>query len=308
MLNNIALQTPSALSRSRTRSPAAPDSKSEANVHRRIEQDLRQAVAQENLLLHYQPRICCLDGTVTGAEALVRWPHRRRGLVSPAFFIPLAEENGLIVPIGAYVLRTACVEAMTWPGGNAIVSINVSARQLAERALLAQVANALEISGLAPERLELELTESMLLDVDTDALFCLSALRDLGIGLALDDFGTGFASLGMLRRLPLTAMKIDRSLVRDLPNDREDVAIVRAAVQTGHAMGLHVVAEGVETEAQRDFLAAIGCDEGQGYLFARPMPADDFRAYLAPNSNDTPPDTTHTDRRGTDTAPAVRAP
>jgi EAL domain-containing protein (putative c-di-GMP-specific phosphodiesterase class I) len=211
---------------------------------------------------------------------LIRWSHRRRSLVSPGFFIPMAEQNGLIVPIGAFVLRTACAEAMRWSDQEAVVSVNVSARQLADKALLGQVAAALEQSGLRPERLELELTESMLLHVDSDTLFALSALRDLGIGLALDDFGTGFASLGMLRRLPLTAMKLDRSLIRDLPNDREDVAIARAAVQTGHAMGLRVVAEGVEAEAQRDFLISIGCDECQGYLFARPMPGEDLRALL----------------------------
>jgi len=249
-------------------------------MRRRLEQDLRQAIAQETFTLFYQPRICGHGGGIVGAEALVRWSHRRRGLVSPAFFIPLAEQNGMIVPIGAFVLRAACQEAMQWSDQQAIISVNVSARQLTDRALLPQVATALEQSGLPPERLEIELTESMLLHVDSDTLFALSALRDLGVGLALDDFGTGFASLGMLRRLPLTAMKLDRSLIRELPTDREDVAIVRAAVQTGHAMGLRVVAEGVETEAQRDFLLNIGCDECQGYLFARPMLGEDFRALL----------------------------
>lgn len=257
------------------------DTKAEASMRRRLEQDLRQAVAQDAFVLHYQPRIDCRDGRIIGAEALIRWTHRRRGLVSPAYFIPMAEQNGLIVKIGAFGLRTACVEAASWHASDSIISVNVSPRQLTDGALLAQVAAALEESQLKPERLELELTESMLLQVDSDALFSLSALRDLGVGLALDDFGTGYASLGMLRRLPLTAMKLDRSLVRDLPDGSEDVAIARAAVQTGHAMGLRVVAEGVETEAQRDFLAAIGCDEGQGYLFARPMPAEQIRERMA---------------------------
>ena len=278
MLNELLTRPPLAL---QAHPPGPPDARAEANMRRRLEQDLRQAVAQESFTLHYQPRFCCRTGRIVGAEALIRWSHRRRGLVSPAYFIPLAEQNGLIVKIGAFALSHACAEATSWSGNESIVSVNVSPRQLSDRALLTQVARALEESGLAPERLELELTESMLLHVDTDTLFCLSALRDRGIGLALDDFGTGYASLGMLRRLPLTAMKIDRSLVRDLPDDREDVAIARAAVQTGHAMGLRVVAEGVETEAQRDFLAAIGCDEGQGYLFARPMPAAQLRARLA---------------------------
>ncbi len=150
--------------------------------------------------------------------------------------------------------------------------MNVSARQLHDGALLDQVAAALEESGLMPECLELELTESLLIEVETETLLVLSAIRDLGVGLALDDFGTGYASLAVLKRLPLTAMKLDRSLVRDLPGDREDAAIVRAVVETGHALGLHVVAEGIETEAQRVFLASIGCDEGQGYLFGQPVP------------------------------------
>ena len=281
MLNELLTQPPMPPPGPPSRRSGPPDSHAEANIRRRLEQDLRQAVAQEAFALHYQPRFCCRTERIVGAEALIRWTHRRRGLVSPAYFIPLAEQNGLILKIGAFALRQACAEATSWAGNGSIVSVNVSPRQLTDRVLLTQVAQALEESGLAPERLELELTESMLLHVDTDTLFCLSALRDRGIGLALDDFGTGYASLGMLRRLPLTAMKIDRSLVRDLPDDREDVAIARAAVQTGHAMGLRVVAEGVETEAQRDFLAAIGCDECQGNLFARPMPAEQCRARLA---------------------------
>jgi EAL domain-containing protein (putative c-di-GMP-specific phosphodiesterase class I) len=281
MFDEMLVQTPSPPSPAAERRLGLPDAKAEANVRRRMEQDLRQAVAQDAFTMHYQPRVCCRSGRIVGAEALIRWTHRRRGLVSPAYFIPLAEQNGLIVKIGAFGLRTACKEAMSWANPDTVVSVNVSPRQLTDRALLTQVAAGLEESGLKPERLELELTESMLLHVDSDTLFALSALRDLGVGLALDDFGTGYASLGMLRRLPLTAMKIDRSLVRDLPDDREDVAIARAAVQTGHAMGLRVVAEGVETEAQRDFLAAIGCDEGQGYLFARPMPADQIRPAMA---------------------------
>ena len=149
--------------------------------------------------------------------------------------------------------------------------MNVSARQLQDGVLLAQVAQALHHSGLSPDRLELELTESLLVDAGEETFFTLSALRDLGVGLALDDFGTGFASLAMLKRLPLTVMKLDRSLVREVPHDREDTAIVRAVADTGRALGLTVVAEGIETEAQRDFLAGIGCDQGQGFLFSRPV-------------------------------------
>jgi EAL domain-containing protein (putative c-di-GMP-specific phosphodiesterase class I) len=238
---------------------------------RRLARDLAAAVAAEAFVLHYQPRLSLGRGGWTGAEALIRWPNGRTGLVQPGAFIPLAERTGLITPMGGWVLTTACVEAMRW--GDYTVSVNVSARQLADGALLRQVAEALETSGLPPERLEIELTESMLVDCGLETLLTLSAIRDLGVGIALDDFGTGFASLAMLKRLPLTVMKLDRSLVRDLPADREDAAIVRAIIATGHALGLQVVAEGIETEAQRAFLSASNCDEGQGYLFSHPVPA-----------------------------------
>jgi len=255
------------------------DPRLERAERRRMRRDLTEATGTGSFLLHFQPRMSLGTGRATGAEALIRWPHRRRGMVSPAMFIPFAEASGLVVPIGSWVLDTACVEAAAWPD-DAIVSVNVSARQLHENVLLDQVGRALEISGLAPERLELELTESMLIDSGIETLLTLSAIRDLGVGLALDDFGTGFASLAMLKRLPLTAMKLDRSLVRALPRDREDAAIVRAVIATGHALGLSVVAEGVETESQRAFLSGSGCDEGQGYLFSQPIPAEQVRPRL----------------------------
>lgn len=254
----------------RGRPRLGPDARAEAAERRRLEQDLRLATTQGGFALEYQPRLSLPGGEVVGAEALIRWPHRRRGLVPPNAFIPLAEQCGLITPIGAWVLREAAAEAATWPK-HLTLSVNVSARQLQDGVLLAQVAQALHHSGLSPDRLELELTESLLVDAGEETFFTLSALRDLGVGLALDDFGTGFASLAMLKRLPLTVMKLDRSLVREVPHDREDTAIVRAVADTGRALGLTVVAEGIETEAQRDFLAGIGCDQGQGFLFSRPV-------------------------------------
>ena len=266
------------------------DASQELVERRRLERDLRDAVKRQAFQLQFQPRLELASGDITGAEALIRWPHRRRGMVQPTNFIPLAERRGLIVDIGGWVLRAACREAAGWgmadptapsacvPSACApVLSVNVSARQISDGVLLRQVAVALETSGLSPERLELELTESMLLDIDIDALLGLSALRDLGVGLALDDFGTGYASLAMLRRLPLTVLKLDRSLVQSLPHSREDAAIVRAVVETGHALGLRLVAEGIETEPQRDFLAEIGCDEGQGYLLGRPVPPAQLR-------------------------------
>ena len=256
-----------------------PDRKAEVAEQRRLRRDLVDATGKGAFMLHFQPRMSLGSGRPTGAEALIRWPHRRRGMVSPGEFIPLAEATGLVVPIGGWVLETACVEAATWPDA-AMISVNVSARQLEDNVLLRQVAAALERSSLPPERLELELTEGMLIDIGVETLLTLSAIRDLGVGLALDDFGTGFASLAMLKRLPLTVMKLDRSLVRALPRDREDAAIVRAVIATGHALGLSVVAEGVETECQRAFLSGSGCDEGQGYLFSQPVPAEQVRPRL----------------------------
>lgn len=264
---------PSAPPSSQSRFKLTPDGRAEAAARRRLQRDLDAATSAEDFVLHYQPRLLLADGTMIGAEALIRWPHRKRGLISPAAFIPLAERTGQITAIGGWVLRQACAEACTWPEAWA-VSVNVSARQLADGALLQQVAFALEESGLSSDRLEIELTESLLVDVSMETLLTLSAIRDLGVGIALDDFGTGFASLAMLKRLPLTVMKLDRSLVRDLPHDREDAAIVRAVIQTGHALGLVIVAEGIETEQQRAFLSGTGCDEGQGYLFNPPLAAD----------------------------------
>ncbi|MBV9736146.1 MAG: EAL domain-containing protein [Acidisphaera sp.] len=255
------------------------DARAEAADRRRLDQDLRHALAQGQFVLHFQPRVAVGTGRPVGAEALIRWPHRKRGMVSPATFLPVAERSGLITRIGAWVVQTACTEAMTWPA-RCSVSVNVSARQLVDAALLDHVAAALDASGLPPERLELELAESMLVDVGLDTLLTLSAVRDLGVGVALDDFGTGYASLASLKRLPLTVLKLDRSLVRGLPDDAEDRAIVRAVIEAGHALGLTIVAEGIETEAQRVFLAECGCDEAQGYLFSHPLPTERLRIRL----------------------------
>ncbi len=260
----------------RGRPPLSPEARTEAREQRRLEQDLRSATAKGGFVLHYQPRLGLASGRMIAAEALIRWPHGRRGLVPPASFIPVAEASGLITPIGGWVLGQAGRDAASWPEEIGL-SVNVSARQLQDGALAAQVASVLEAGGVPPERLELELTESMLVHVSEDTLLTLSALRDLGVGIALDDFGTGYASLAMLKRLPLTVMKIDRSLIAGVTTDREDRAIVRAVVATGHAIGLTVVAEGIETEAQREFLADIDCDQGQGYLLSRPVPAAELR-------------------------------
>ncbi len=265
----------------RRRGSAPVEAKSDISERRRMEQDIRHALNENGLLLHYQPRFCLRSGSLLGAEALVRWSHRKRGLISAGSFIPLAERSGVINEVGAWVLMTACREAAGWSvsvGGDTPphVSVNISARQMMDHTLLEQVAAALDESGLPPDRLELEITEPVLLDDDLETLLILAALRDLGVGLSLDDFGTGAASLFTLKRLPLTAMKLDRSLVRDLPRDAEDCAIISAVVSTGHALGLEMIAEGVETEAQHVFLAGIGCDAAQGYFFSQPLTADKF--------------------------------
>lgn len=247
---------------------------------RRLRRDLTAAAAQDGFTLHYQPRIDLRSGAVTGGEALIRWPHSKRGLMAAGSFIPLAEQAGLVTEIGGWVLRTACAAALAWPP-MVRVAVNVSARQLHDGALLGQLGAALAASGLAPERLEIELSEAILLEDDLDTLLALSAARDLGVGLTLDDFGSGLASLSMLRRLPFEQLKLDRSLIRGLTEDGDDVAIVQAIVDASHALGLAVVAEGVETAAQRALLAAIGCDAAQGYLFSRPLPEAGFRGLLA---------------------------
>ena len=259
-----------------TRFRLEPDRRANAAERRSLRRDLAAATAEGSFLLHFQPRLSLRHGRPCSAEALIRWPHRKRGLVPPSTFIPVAEETGHITEIGGWVLRRACREASAWGGGIG-VSVNVSGRQLQDGQLPGQVAAALEESGLDPERLELELTESMLIDTDIDTLLTLSAIRDLGVRIALDDFGTGYASLAMLKRLPLTTMKLDRSLIRGLPEDSEDAAIARALIALGHALGLVVVGEGIETEDQRAFLAAQGCDEGQGYLFSHPLPPQPMR-------------------------------
>ncbi len=258
----------------------APDRRAQTAEQRSLRRDLTTATAEGQFLLHFQPRVPLRLGRTPSAEALLRWPHRKRGMMSPATFIPMAEQTGHIVEIGGWAMRHACREAAGWSAAIG-VSVNVSGRQLREGMLAGQVSVALAESGLDPERLELEFKEAMLIDADVEMMMTLSAIRDLGVGLSVDDFGSGYASIATLKRLPLTAVKLDRSLVRGVPEDGEDTAIVRALMTIGHAIGLTVAAEGVETEAQRDFLTRAGCDEAQGYLFSQPVPASRLTEALA---------------------------
>jgi EAL domain-containing protein (putative c-di-GMP-specific phosphodiesterase class I) len=245
----------------------------------KLDGDLRRALEHSEFRLHYQPIVSLETGGITGCEALLRWMHPERGLVAPADFIPLAEETGLIVPIGEWALRTACAELRKWdalglPPIN--LAVNLSARQLQQDTLASVVSGALESTGFDARRLKLELTESILMEYAERTIATLKDLRTLGVQLSIDDFGTGYSSLAYLKRLPCTALKIDRSFVRDVNNDPDDAAIASAIISMAHDLRLKVIAEGIETEDQRTFLKAKGCDEGQGYLFSRPIPPEGF--------------------------------
>ncbi len=241
-----------------------------------LEADLRGAQQRGELLLHYQP-IVDAEGCITGVEALLRWSHPQRGMVSPAQFIPVAEKSGLILPIGGWVLETACRQLKLWAANAATrhltASVNVSARQLRQDDFVHQVVQTLQRHGVPASRLRLELTESMLLNDVEDVIGKMNALKSIGVGFSLDDFGTGYSSLSYLKRLPLDQLKIDQSFVREVPTSNSDASIARVIVGLARSLGLGVVAEGVETEAQRRFLLDNGCDGFQGYLFARPGPA-----------------------------------
>ena len=234
------------------------------------ERELRAALEAGQLRNVYQPLVCPADGSPVGFEALVRWEHPERGTISPAEFIPVAEESGLIVPIGEHVLAEACVEAMGWDPGLGI-SVNLSPRQVSDPGLVETVARTLERTGLDPARLSLEITETVLINDGPSALQTLSRLKELGVRLVLDDFGTGYSSLSHVKHFPIDVLKIDRSFVDGLGRDPEDSAIVTAVISMGRALGVHVVAEGVETEQQVLQLRSLGCPFAQGYHFARPL-------------------------------------
>ncbi|HBO5682127.1 TPA: EAL domain-containing protein, partial [Pseudomonas aeruginosa] len=241
----------------------------------RLETRLRKAVEEGQLDVHYQPKLCLASARPDSVEALVRWHHPEEGMIPPSTFIGLAEECGLIGEIGEFVLRRACLQAAEWSqrGLNLRVSVNLSVHQLRQGDLLDVVRSALADSGLPAAQLELELTESQWLDALDSVLATFRQLREMGVKLSVDDFGTGYSSLSYLKRLPLDYLKIDQSFVRDLTQNSEDAAIIRAIIAMAHSLDLKVVAEGVETIEQRDFLVAQRCDELQGYLIGRPLPA-----------------------------------
>ena len=244
----------------------------------KLEQEMFEAVRSGQFLLHYQP-IAKTDGTIVGAEALMRWPHPARGMVSPAEFIPIAESNGLIALLGGWALRTACMQVVRWDVDGApglSVSVNVSARQFRQEDFHEQVRRTLSESGIAPARLVLEITESTLLKDPEQACTVLEALERLGVRIAVDDFGTGYSSLAYLKRFPLSTLKIDRSFVRDMGHSASDRVIVSAVLSLARELGLEVVAEGVEDAQQLRFLTEKGCSLVQGYYIGRPMAACDL--------------------------------
>ncbi|WP_374605687.1 bifunctional diguanylate cyclase/phosphodiesterase [Diaphorobacter nitroreducens] len=242
-----------------------------------LEADLRNALAQKEFLLHYQPQINA-RGAIVGVEALLRWAHPRRGMVSPGQFIPLAEETGLVLPLGHWVLHTACSGLADWQRVPALapltMAVNVSSRQFRDAGFVDDVAGVLAATGAPASQLKLELTESLLVEDLAATIATMAALRALGVGFSLDDFGTGYSSLAYLKRMPLGQLKIDQSFVRDLLTDPNDAAIVRTIIGLAASLGLEVIAEGVETSAQRDWLAHAGCAVYQGYFFSRPLPLD----------------------------------
>ncbi len=250
----------------------------------RIETGLHHALegAQGELLLDYQPQIHLKTGIVTGVEALVRWRHPEFGLVSPATFIPIAEETGQILPIGEWVLRTACAQAKAWldDARPLRVAVNLSVRQFLESDLVATIRRVLHETALDPSWLGLEITESVLIRHSEPVTVALRDLKAMGIGVQIDDFGTGYSSLGYLKHLPIDTLKIDQSFIRDITEDQDDATIVVAIIAMAHGLGMDVIAEGVETPAQLAFLREHGCDDVQGYLLGRPMPAEKIRGFV----------------------------
>jgi diguanylate cyclase len=259
----------------------------ELNVHSferlAMESNLRRALERNEFQLHYQPKVDLRTGRITGVEALLRWLHPDLGIVAPAQFIPMAEETGLIVPIGIWVLRTACAQQMAWQDKGLqplSVAVNLSARQFSDEHLLKDITSIVEESGIDPALLELEITESMLMHNVEKAIRTLNALDNMGIQLAIDDFGTGYSSLSTLKRFPINTIKVDRSFVRDLPGGADDKSIIDAIIAMGRTLSMTVIAEGVETKEQADYLREHACDEFQGFYFKKPMPADQLTRLL----------------------------
>lgn len=254
-----------------------------AHARLAMETSLRRALERDEFLLHYQPKVDLSTGRVTGVEALLRWQDRDRGIVAPNEFIPIAEESGLILPIGDWVLRAACLEVKRWHDeglGGLRLSVNLSSRQFRHKRLVGNIARILEETGFDARCLEFEITESVLMDLDNQVSDVLARIKGMGISVSIDDFGTGYSSLSYLKRFPIDTLKIDRSFVRDVPVDLDDVAIVRAIIAMARSLRMRTVAEGVEQEEQMRFLRAEGCNEMQGFLYSAPLPGEEILRLL----------------------------
>ncbi|RLL52254.1 EAL domain-containing protein [Mariprofundus sp. EBB-1] len=248
-----------------------------------LESEMRKAIEREEFVLHYQPQINTNNGRVVGMEALIRWQHPVRGMVAPYHFISVAEETGMIVPIGDWVLLEACRQNRAWHDGglkNLKVAVNLSARQFSDRHLLEKVENALQVSGLDVELLELEITESVIMKDIEGTIALLEKLAAMGLTLAIDDFGTGYSSLSYLKRFPINKLKIDKSFIDDVMTNEDDATIAEAIIGLSHNLKLDVICEGVEDEDQFNWLQARSCNEIQGYYFSKPLPADAFEAFV----------------------------
>jgi EAL domain-containing protein (putative c-di-GMP-specific phosphodiesterase class I) len=262
----------------------SPEVKTQSIEQLMLETNLRLALDRNEFVIYYQPKRDLRRGGISGAEALLRWNHPDLGVLLPNSFIPLAEETGLIVPMGKWVLETACVQNMAWQqqGLPPIrIAVNLSPRQFSDPNLLHDIRAALKQSGMPPQLLELEITESMVMQNVERAVRVLESIKSLGVTLAIDDFGTGYSSMSLVKKFPIDVLKIDRSFVREITSDSEDKAIADAIIALGRALDLTIVAEGVETAEQEALLRAHNCDEVQGYLISKPVPADEFAAFLA---------------------------
>jgi EAL domain-containing protein (putative c-di-GMP-specific phosphodiesterase class I) len=263
----------------------SPEIKSQSIERLMLETNLRHALELSQLTLHYQPKLDVASEAINGVEALLRWNHPDLGNLPPMKFIPLAEETGLIIPIGRWVLRTACAQNMEWQRQGLPVitmAVNLSPRQFLDENLLGDLDDVLRETGMPARLLQLEITESMVMQNVERAIKLLDAIQSRGVRLAIDDFGTGYSSMSLLKQFPIDTIKIDKSFVRDLAENEEDRAIATAIIAMGKALGLTVVAEGVETSEQDAFLRRRECDELQGYLFSRPVPANEIPPMLTP--------------------------